>query len=379
MFVRIGFLVNPIAGIGGRVGLKGSDNVEDEARRRGAELVSPDRAREAIKSVVARLGVRIEKVRFLTCASMMGETELLESKVPKGLIEIVHEPPLRTSSKDTKAATLIFLERRVDLILFCGGDGTARDIVAVTRDEIPIIGIPSGVKMHSGVFCMRPEALASIIEGFLDERIGTGEADILDLDEERYREGNWIVRMYATAVTLREPNLIQAGKLRVEEVPDKAIKDEMAEHIAELMEKEPEALFIFGPGSTITHLAKKLNIEKTLLGIDAVVKSALVGKDLNEKGLLSLLKQHRSARIVLSPIGAQGFILGRGNLQLSPKVVSRVGIQNILIFATPSKLQVTPTLRVDSGDPALDAEFAKKHYLPVVTGYRTMRMHPLQV
>ena len=377
--MRLGFLVNPIAGIGGRVGLKGSDGVVEEARRRGAKSVSPDRAREALAKLVSQLRRSIKELQFLTCSGVMGEKELLDAGVPRNLIEIAYDPPKHTTAKDTKTAAGLFLERKVDIILFCGGDGTARDIVKVVNRKLPVVGIPAGVKMHSGVFCTRPESLAFLLEGFLAGRVSAGEADILDLDEDQYRRGNWSVRLFGTATTLQEPNLIQAGKMMVAEVADGAIKDEMADYLSEMAEKERRALFVLGPGSTVARISKRLRVDKTLLGIDAVVGGKQVGKDLDEKGLLRLLGKHKDARLVVSPIGAQGFILGRGNLQLSPKVVRRIGISNIIVFATPSKLQVTPTLRVDTGDVKLDDEFGEKEYLRVIIGYRTMRMHPLQV
>jgi predicted polyphosphate/ATP-dependent NAD kinase len=377
--MQVGFLVNPIAGIGGRVGLKGSDNVEEEARRRGARPVSPHRAKEALVKLIAQLGRSIKDVRFLTCSGVMGEKELIEAGVPERNVEIVHRPEKHTTAKDTEAAAKLFADKEVDVILFCGGDGTARDIVKVVGRDVPVIGIPAGVKMHSGVFCTRPENVGFLLQGFISGRIGAGEAEILDLDEEKYRKGEWSVRLFGVATTLQEPNLVQAGKMMVAEVADEAIKEEMAEYLSELVDREPEALFILGPGSTIARISKRFKIDKTLLGIDAVVGGKQVGKDLDEKGLLELLDRPKSAYLAVSPIGAQGFILGRGNLQLSPKVVRRIGIANIMVFATPSKLQVTPALRVDSGDSKLDEKFAEKGYLRVIIGYRTMRMHPLQV
>ena len=375
----IGFLVNPIAGIGGRVGLKGSDNVEEEARRRGGKEVSPARAREALAAVASQLGQSIQKLRFLTCSGAMGESEMVAAGIDRSLFEVVYRPESPSRAKDTEKASKKFAEKKADLILFCGGDGTARDIVGAVGTTVPVLGIPSGVKMHSGVFCTRPESLGLLLRGFLDGRVSAGEAEVLDLDEEAYRRGEWSVRLFGNALTLVEPNLVQSGKMMVSEVADEAIKEEMAEYLEEMMEKEPEALFILGPGSTIAFMAKKLGIDKTLLGIDAVAGGKLVGKDLNEKGLLNLLMRHESAKLIVSPIGSQGFVLGRGNLQLSPLVIRRIGLQNILVFATPSKLQVTPNLRVDTGDPDLDGKFGEKEYLVVIIGYRTMRMHPLQV
>jgi len=377
--MKVGFLVNPIAGIGGRVGLKGSDNVEDEAVKRGGKSVSPARAKEAISGLVTHLGSSLKKLDFVTCSGAMGEKELRGAGVAKNQIEVVCETPSHSSAKDTERASAKFLEMKVDLVLFCGGDGTARDIVRIIDNKIPVIGIPAGVKMHSGVFCVRPEALAALLREHLEGRVDTGDAEILDLDEEEYRRGNWSVRLFATAKTLLEPTLVQTGKMMVEEVADDAVKLEMIEHIKELMMMEPECLFLLGPGSTIAFIAQGLGFDKTLLGIDAAAGGKMIGKNLDEKGILSLLKRFRVSKLVVSPIGAQGFILGRGNLEVSPEVVRKIGITNIMVLATPSKLRVTPTLRVDTGDADLDSEFARRAYLPVVVGYRMMKMHPLQV
>ncbi len=186
------------------------------------------------------------------------------------------------------------------------------------------------------------------------------------------------MKLYGLARTPQEPNLVQTGKLMVEAVADEALREEMADYIGELMEEEPETLFIFGPGGTTHGICKNLGFETTLLGVDAVLSGKLVGMDLNEDGLLRLLEDGRRAKLVLSPIGAQGFILGRGNLQLSPEVMEAIGPQNILIVATPSKLRATPHLRVDTGERKLDRYFAEKGHLMVIVGYRTMKLHPVQ-
>ena len=184
--------------------------------------------------------------------------------------------------------------------------------------------------------------------------------------------------MYGTAKTLVEPALVQAGKMLFAEVSDEAMKDEIASHVKELMEEEPGTLFLLGPGSTVEHIAKRLGVEKTVLGVDAALGGKLVGRDLDEAGILKLLDRHPKAKLIVSPIGAQGFILGRGNLQLSPVVIRRVGVPNVTVVATPAKLNATPMLRVDTGDPELDREFAKREYLFVVIGYRTSKLHPIQ-
>ena len=152
------------------------------------------------------------------------------------------------------------------------------------------------------------------------------------------------------------------------------IKEAIAEHLLEELEGTSNLLVLLGPGSTVEAIARQLEIENTLLGVDAVADGKLVGKDLNEHQILDLLGTYPRHRLVLSPIGAQGFILGRGNLQLSPEVIRQIGPKNILLAATPAKLAKTPVLRIDTGDPVLDAELAGKGYLPVVTGYHTRRL-----
>jgi predicted polyphosphate/ATP-dependent NAD kinase len=200
----------------------------------------------------------------------------------------------------------------------------------------------------------------------------------MDLDEELYRKGQWKVRLYGVAKGIVEPTYIQVGKSCFESVSDEEVKDELAEHINDELEKHQDWLFLFCAGGTIDSIAKKLHIEHTLLGIDAVYQKTLIAKDVNEEQILQLLKKYPKTKILLSPIGAQGFILGRGNLQLSPTVIKKIGIENIIVIATPSKLLHTPLLRVDTGDAALDRCFTKQGYLMVVIGYRLSRVVKIQ-
>ena len=184
--------------------------------------------------------------------------------------------------------------------------------------------------------------------------------------------------MYGTAKTLVEPALVQTGKMLFAELSDEAMKDEIAEHVKETAEKEPDSLLFLGPGSTVEHIATRLGVGKTLLGVDAYRGGKIVGTDLDEVGILKLLEEQKNSKLIVSPIGAQGFILGRGNLQVSPSVIRRIGVSNVIVVATPSKLNATPVLRVDTGDADLDREFAKKEYLFVVIGYRTSKLHPIR-
>lgn len=371
-----GFVVNPIAGMGGRVGLKGTDGVLDEAIELGAEPVAPHRVHlflEKLGSLIESRGIG-EKIKWLTCAGIMGEDDLEASGIGSMTYEVVHTPAEPSAAEDTKKACKRFLKGGATLIVFCGGDGTARDIWQTVGEDVPIIGIPSGVKMHSGVFGMNPEATAEIVAAFLSGELDIAEGEILDLDEEKYRKGEWHIRLFGTARTPHEPTYVQVSKVQVEAVGEEAIKEEIAESIVEDMEDDPDMLFILGSGSTVGAVSKELGIDFSLLGVDAVVNKKLVAKDVNESKLLELLNEHKKVRLVISPIGAQGFILGRGNLQLSPEVIKRIGIDNITIISPPAKLAQTPMLRVDTGDKELDEMFHEKQYLRVVFRYKTMKL-----
>jgi len=368
---RIGFLINPIAGMGGRVGLKGTDDVADEAARRGARPVAHLRAGETLRELSGQKGAR-SKIHWITCAGPMGADALQEAGF--GDIEVIFVPADGTSRDDTEAAVRLFLEASVDLVLFCGGDGTARDVCAVTGRETPILGIPAGVKMFSGVFGVTPVKTAGILVGFLEGRLTLADVDILDLDEERYRQGEWAVRLYTSASTPYEPDHIQSAKMLITERTDAEVKDEIAGYLVETIEASPEVLFVLGPGSTVQAIGHRLGIDKMLLGIDAVVGGKIVGADLDERRLLALLDRYPRCELVLSPIGAQGFVLGRGNLQLSPDVIRRIGAGNLIVVATPAKLARTPVLRFDTGDGELDAELVGRGFLPVVVGYRRRRL-----
>ncbi len=370
----IGFLINPIAGMGGRVGLKGTDEVVEEAVRRGAEPLAHLRAAETLTEIKNLSGETSPppEIRWITCSGAMGADALASAGFDA--IEAVHESPIPSSAADTQSAVRRFLEAGVELVLFCGGDGTARDICSITGQQTPILGIPAGVKMYSGVFGTTPRRTAEVFMGFLEGRLSLAQADVLDLDEERYRRGEWAVRLYHSALTPYEPVYTQSAKLLISEASDTAAKEEIGEFLREEIRADPERLYLLGPGSTVQAVARHLGVEKTLLGIDALFGGKIVGKDLNEQGILELLDRHPACRLVLSPIGAQGFILGRGNLQLSAKVLRRVGAGNITVVATPAKLARTPLLRFDTGERALDAALAGKGFLSVVVGYARRRM-----
>ena len=375
MIFRIGFVVNPIAGMGGRVGLKGTDGVLKEAIKRGAKPVAPIKTGEMLEEYISNYSNK-DKIQWYTCSGGMGGDLLKKAGINN--FEIVYNSSDETFADDTRKACVKFCEINVDLIVFCGGDGTARDVFVAVDKKVPILGVPSGVKMHSGVFGVNTSAVAKMLHEFVNKRLTIGDVEILDLDEDLYRKGEWNIRLFGIAMGIVEPTYVQVGKTFYESVSDDEVKDELAEHIIDEIEQNSDFLFLFGSGGTIDYIARKMNIDNTLLGIDAVYQKKLVGTDLNEKGILRLLDKYPKAKLVLSPIGAQGFILGRGNLQLSPQVVRKIGLDNIIVVSTPSKLVSTPLLRVDTGDKKLDHDFMEKEFMMVVIGYRLSRVVKIQ-
>jgi len=374
MSLSVGFIINPIAGMGGRVGLKGTDGVVDEAIRRGALPNSINRAFEAISFFVSTYN---DDISWITCTGDLGETVLSHAHITN-YSTVYDSKGQVTTSDDTKNAVRLFLKEKVDIILFSGGDGTARDIAMVVDKQVPILGIPSGVKMHSAVFGINPIASAKMLHLFAQGGLRCGDVEIMDLDEELYRIGEWKVRLYATALGLVEPQYIQVGKAMFSELSETEIKEELTEHIKDEMKDHTDTLYFFGAGGTIDFIARKLGFNNTVLGVDAVIRDRTIANDISEKEILQLLDTYDKAKIVVSPIGAQGFIFGRGNLQFSPSVIKRIGFDNIIVISTPSKIEATPLLRVDTGDADLDRRFLASEMMMVVIGYRLFRVVRMQ-
>jgi predicted polyphosphate/ATP-dependent NAD kinase len=355
---KIGFLINPVAGLGGRVGLKGTDGLAGQALDKGAVPQSEERARACLMSPIWR---SID-IQFFTAGGAMGESALASC----GMVhEAIYSPPVQSEAADTIAVCQEFRKRGIDLILFCGGDGTARD-VASGNSDIPMLGIPAGVKMHSGVFAISPQAAAELAVRYLKGEIKLRQTEIVDVDEDLYRSGDLATRLYAAAQTPYQPALVQERKRIYLSGDEEEFKNQIALFAAEFM--RDGSAYIIGAGTTTARIAERLGLEKTLLGVDVVQNGQLIIRDATEKDLLALLDREAGAKIIVSPIGAQGFILGRGSQQISPAVLRRVGEENLIIVSTPHKMAEIPRLLVDTGDADLDALIAKKRL--VIIGYR---------
>ena len=380
--VRLGLLVNPDAGLGGRLGLKGSDGQAELARSKGAEDRSGPRMRLMLEyfSKLRRSG--FEGIEWVSSEGRMG-TDWFPQGATIGSVRTTHSSSGSTSADDTATAVGALLEEGIDLLVYAGGDGTTRDIVAALDSAgspgTPVIGVPPGVKMHSGCFAASPKAAAEVLSAWLDGDLLLASTEVLDLDEERYRQGEWVVQLYAEAMTPASPRWMQGSKQRIEASDEEDTTEGLADHIRELVISE-DGLVIWGSGGTLRAIAEMNGFQPTNLGIDATLGNEQVGTDLDETGLLEILSSHTGpVTLLLSPMGGQGFLIGRGNLQLSPEVLRAIGIDNILGVVTPAKLLTVRRLRIETGDANLDAEFAAKRYMKVLQGYRTTRVLPVAV
>ena len=349
--IKIGLIVNPVAGMGGSVGLKGTDgrDILDRAKVLGARPLAPERALRALR----RLAAAAPETALIAAAGSMGGDVATEAGLA---VTLLAGRPGATTAADTRAVAQELRTRGVALILFAGGDGTARDILDAVGVAVPMLGIPSGVKMHSAVFAISPEAagqLAASIAGDHGGRIGTREAEIMDIDEEAMRTGRVSARLHGYGRVPFERHLVQSAKAGG--IAEDAALDGVCREIAE--EMRPGVVYILGPGTTTQRILRHLGLDGTLLGVDAVRDGKVLGLDLAGEQVAALVRG-RPAQIIVSVIGGQGYVFGRGNQQIGPDVIRAVGRENIIVVATQRKLASLEggRLLVDSGDRALDEQ-----------------------
>ena len=373
--VKLGLLVNPDAGLGGRLGLKGSDGQAEIARSRGAQDRSGPRMRIMLDHLVAISKESLDGIQWYLSEGRMGTDWIPPTISP---FDIIHSSNSSTDANDTSQLVASLIDSDIDLLIYAGGDGTTRDVVAALsqygRPELPIIGVPTGVKMHSGCFASSPKAAAEVLSSWLEGDLLLSSTEVLDLDEDLYREGKWVVRLYAEAITPASPRWMQGSKMRVEASGEEEVIQGLAEHVRETL-IDDQMMIIWGSGGTLRTIGGILGFELNTLGIDITLGTNIVASDLNEKEILAALEEHQGDVILLlSPMGGQGFLIGRGNLQLSPDVLRMIGVDRVLGIVTPAKMLTLRSLRVETGDPEMDERFSKKKYLKVLQGYRTTRV-----
>lgn len=359
--VKLGFIINPVAGMGGSVGLKGTDGKTYlEAVKLGATRITPLRAKKFFSSLK-----RGKSLSIYSAPGVMGEEVIKQFDFSYSVVEDLKEN-IPTTSNDTKRILKKLLSEKIDLLVFVGGDGTARDIYDVIGLSIPVIGVPSGVKMFSSVFAVNPQAAAEIVDAFIMGESELVEGEVLDINEESFRQGKLDVTLYGYLQIPQVHELVQMSKEPARSGGSyEENKEALARYVAENM--VDDTLYILGPGSTIKAVADKLQVDKMVLGIEALYKRKIVDKHLNEEKIVQLLNKFSITKIIVSPIGGQGFIFGRGNKEFTPPIIKRVGKENIIVVATRDKMSKLPYLRVDTGDTELDQSL--RGYIKVVIDY----------
>jgi len=342
--------------------LKGTDGIEtiEEALRRGAIPIAPERTIETLKELQSHQNL----IEIYTCSGEMGEEE---AKAAGFAPIVILSTPQRTTAEHTRTAARTLAETKVDLLLFAGGDGTARDILDAIDSEVPVLGIPAGVKMHSSVFATNPSTAARTTTGYLAGELPVEKGEVMDVDEKEFKAGRLSAKLYGYMTVPFEPTLMQSVKTATLQTENEVEQQfAVAKYVKE--ETKKDELYVLGPGTTVKAIADELGTEKTLLGVDVVCNGHLVAKDVDEQKLLELI-QNRPAKIVVTPIGGQAYIFGRGNQQISHKVIKQVGKENIVVVATRNKLQKLPLKRllVDTGDKDLDRQL--RGYIRVITDY----------
>ncbi len=362
--MKIGFLINPVAGMGGKVALKGTDG--EETLRRALELGAVPMAQSRAESALTEFSPVAGGHVFFAPSGEMGEELLLKYGISA---KIVCNPSNSSTASDTKKAVLSMLEAAVDLIVFAGGDGTARDICSVIGDKIPVVGIPAGVKIHSGIYAKRPRDAGILIRKFLLGKVKKFTlAEVLDIDEDAFRQNVVLAKLYGYMKIPDDSEYMQDRKSG-SPCGDAEVTADIAAYITKNM--EADGVYLVGSGTTTEALLDHLGLNGTLLGVDAVMNGLLIGKDLTEKEIIFLLKSYaRDKRyLIITVIGGQGHIFGRGNQQLSADVLRMIPKENITVIATPAKMAQLfgRPLITDTGDMELDEEI--KGYIPVTTGF----------
>ena len=378
--MKVAFLINPIAGLGGTVALKGTDGLAKEAIRLGATPVSPVRAETFFRTLDKQISNDIRKeLNFFVPKSPMGEQIISKFTFKYDILSVPNQNN-ETTAEDTKIAVKYFEEQKVDLILFVGGDGTSIDVGTSITNKTPILGIPSGVKTYGAVFSHSPEEAVTILLAFFRTK-SIQEAELLDLDEEQYKKGLISISLKGIAKVPAFPEFLQHGKERVEiteseENTLERIADEILDILS--MVKTPP-LIIIGPGSTFSPLGRKMNISRSILGVDCVTVNnqgnfTMLIKDAREDQIFNLLTEYTEIFILITPIGGMGYILGRGNHQISPRIVKKVLKKHLLIACTKRKLKtiMNEALRIDTSDEELNSQM--NGYIRVITDVNEQQM-----
>ncbi len=369
---KLGLIVNPYAGIGGALALKGSDGakIREEALNAGAEKQAPLKMQKALEECRELFS----DIRVYTAEGELGGD--IVASLGMQYECVYRQQHEQSEAVDTSLALKKILESDVDLIIFAGGDGTARNVCEIVGTKVPVIGVPAGCKIHSGVYAITPRAAGKVLfQVVKGELVTLMQAEVKDIDESAFRMGKVIAKHYGEMLVPEELRYIQAVKMGGKESDDLVLSD-IAAHVIELMEDEPETLFVMGSGSTVDAIMGELALPNTLLGVDLVKGQTLLASDLTAKQILSA-SEGQSVKIMITLIGGQGHIFGRGNQQLSPELISQVGKNNVLLVASKGKLERLEgrPLISDTGNAEVDKMMAGP--IPIITGFHDMVLYPV--
>lgn len=367
--LKIGFLINPIAGLGGKKAWKGTDFLNEawEFFEHG-ETYAFERVKQALDSIDTTLPIKLYH-----CNDPMGNSIISKYDFEK---ELVYSPSQeRTTANDTQEACKIFQELNVDIILFVGGDGTARDVASIIGEKIAVLGIPSGVKMFSGCFLYRPNDLGKILDAMIHEETFLAPEDVMDVNEDLFRENKVQSSLYGQLMVPQKPGLIQGGKVS----SSGGYIDDFYPITEELVNEYGllNGTVILGTGSTVYHIMKAIDIEKTLLGVDVLIDGNISHKDVTEE-ILYELTRNKDVKILLTPIGGQGFLLGRGNQQISSRVLNEVSSFEFIVVSSEQKLTTINQLEIDLENPVKFSSI-KNGFIRVLIGYHQYKLKKINI
>lgn len=360
--LRVGLLVNPVAGLGGPGAYKGSDRWQD-ALAHGYAPTAPQRAQRFVSLVG-------DRVQWWTAPGAMG-ADFLRPPGPGATVVLPGEafPFGTTNGNDTARAAIALRDAGIHLLVFLGGDGTAADVSRAVGESVPCLGVPAGVKITSAVYT-HDVAEAAWLVSHLDPGFETAVRDVTDLDEAAYRAGHVDVELMGLLRVPLSPAVQQGKVATASETPLEPLVEQV------LQEWDPDALSFVGAGSVCTAVKRQFWGEPTLLGVDAIQGNRVVARDLDDRRIAEMvgaqLAKGGRVRIVLSTIGGQGMLLGRGTQVFRPDILRLVGWDNLRVVAPPEKLLGLKGLHIDTGDPELDAT-APTH-IRVTTGWNESRL-----
>ncbi len=358
---KVGLIVNPIAGLGGYLAEGGSDRPEvvSKAVDMGIPLRSVERASKALISFKNSLSN--EKVMILSPRGLMGEKSVEIAGLKNMWREISYKPKKVTTGEDTLLSAEELADKGVDLLLFSGGDGTARDILSAVNGGVVVLGIPSGVKVFSGVFAETPEAAGEIAALYVRGLLDVDEREVVDVDESSYRRGIVSPRLYGYMKVPLAPSVQRSKDFKQH---PKAALEGIYRYLLEVLGDWD--LLILGPGSTVKFVAEKMGLKKSITGVDAYSRGT-EWLNVDVKQMEEIVSSHSKIKVIVTPIGGTGVLLGRGNVQLTP-ALRRIDKSDLIIVATPDKVEGVDHLIVDLDEEEVNEKF--RGYARVITGYR---------